>query len=393
MKHIRHLAVAVLLVLSMTASAMAAEVPVELVVENLNGQQRIVKTYELPPGTDPEALKEPSFDYDGFTYTWAYTTKDEHTFLETKDVTETVTVESSKKDLDVVLGQLAPSVPYDDGEFSGELALDHTTITTEAAGYATKSGRVTTTKTIGPLDRNDMSYVPATTVKDGRTLTLSNVEWQVIGTDLVGDVLAPSSYQAVATYSASTSYQVATGYVSTAEYKGTVTASGVDSITYTVVFVGTEIVPESPQPIEPVGSSGFAPGGMIAAIGGTLLAILLLAALACGGIYLFRHRKNVCVYIPGDRPRDYKLIAKYRVEPQNPEITVDEENLGPARMIAVEIKRPLAKQLLNQMLTVHHPYGTIRYVVLRDDRDDWQEFELRTEPEELSDSEEREDII
>lgn len=393
MKHVRHLAVAVLLVLSMMTSAMAAEVPVELVVENLNGQQRIVKTYELPPGTDPEALKEPSFDYDGFTYTWAYTTKDEHTFLETKDVTETVTVETSKKDLDVVLGQLAPSIPYDDGEFSGELALDHTTVTTEAAGYATKSGRVTTTKTIGPLDRNDMSYVPATTVKDGRTLTLSNVEWQVIGTDLVGDVLAPSSYQAVATYSASTSYQVATGYVSTAEYKGTVTASGVDSITYTVVFVGTEIVPESPRPTEPVGSNGFAPGGMIAAIGGTLLVVLLLAALACGGIYLFRHRKNVCVYIPGDRPHDYKLIAKYRVEPQNPEITVDEETLGPVRMIAVEIKRPLAKQLLNQMLTVHHPYGTIRYVVLRDDRDDWQEFELRTEPEGLSDSEEREDII
>ena len=55
MKHIRHLA------LSLMTSALAAEVPVSLVVENLNGQQRIVKTYELPPGTDPETLKEPSF--------------------------------------------------------------------------------------------------------------------------------------------------------------------------------------------------------------------------------------------------------------------------------------------------------------------------------------------
>ena len=86
MKHLRHLALSVLsvlLVLSLTATALAAEVPVSLVVENLNGQQRIVKTYELPPGTDPETLKEPSFEYDGFSYTWAYTTKDEHTFLET----------------------------------------------------------------------------------------------------------------------------------------------------------------------------------------------------------------------------------------------------------------------------------------------------------------------
>lgn len=68
MKHIRHLALSVLLALSLTATALAAEVPVSLVVENLNGQQRIVKTYELPPGTDPETLKEPSFEYDGFSY-------------------------------------------------------------------------------------------------------------------------------------------------------------------------------------------------------------------------------------------------------------------------------------------------------------------------------------
>ena len=66
LKYIKHLALSVLLVLSLMTTALAAEVPVNLVVENLNGQQRIVKTYELPPGTDPETLKEPSCDYDGF---------------------------------------------------------------------------------------------------------------------------------------------------------------------------------------------------------------------------------------------------------------------------------------------------------------------------------------
>lgn len=383
MKHFRHLALSVLLVLSLMTTALAVEVPVSLVVENLNGQQRIVKTYELPPGTDPETLKEPSFEYDGFSYAWAYTTKDEHTFLETKDVTETVTVETGKKDLDAVLEQLKPSIPYDDGEFSGELALDHTTITTEAAGYATKSGKVTATKTIGPLDRNDMSYVPATTVKDGRTLTLANVEWQVIGTDLVGDVLAPSSYQAIATYSASTSYQVATGYVSTAEYKGTVTASGVDTITYTVVYVGTEIVPETPQPTEQVKHQGgplF--GGNAAAIIGPLFIILLLAALAGGGVYLYLHRKNVYIYVPGDRPRDYRLIAKYRVEPQRPEVDITGLDPYPESIVAVEIKRPLAKKLLGQTFTIHHRAADYAYTVLQDRPGDWHEFDPSEEKEE-----------
>ena len=69
MKHIRHLALCLLLALSLMTSAFAAEVPDTLVVENLNGQQRMVKTYVLSPNTDPETLKEPSFDYDGFTYT------------------------------------------------------------------------------------------------------------------------------------------------------------------------------------------------------------------------------------------------------------------------------------------------------------------------------------
>lgn len=386
MKHIRHLALSVLLALSLMTSALAAEVPVSLVVENLNGQQRIVKTYELPPGTDPETLKGPSFDYDGFTYTWAYTTKEEHTFLETKNVSETVTVETGKKDLNAVLEQLAPSIPYDDGEFSGELALDHTTITTEAAGYTTRSGKVTATKTIGPLDRNDMSYIPATTVKDGRTLTLSNVEWQVIGTDLVGDVLAPSSYQAVATYSASTSSQVATGYVSTAEYKGTVTASGIESITYTVVYVGTEIVPEPPQPTELVKQGGPLSGGNAAAIGGTLLVIALLAALAGGGVWLYLHRKNVYVYVPGDQPRDYKLIAKFRVEPEKPEVQVNEDQIGSSHMLAVEIKKPLAKKLLNQIFTVNHPCGAQRYMVLRDNPGDWHEFPLDNHIEEMEEA-------
>ena len=383
MKRLRHLALSLLLVLSLATTAFAAEVPENLVVENLNGQQRIVKTYVLSPETDPEVLKEPSFDYDGFTYTWAYTIKEEHTFLDTKSVTETMTVETEKKDLNIVLEQLAPSIPYDDGEFSGELSLDHTTLSTVAAGYASRSGKVTATKTIGPLDRNDMSYVPATTVKDGRTLTLANVEWQGIGTDLVGDMLAPSSYQAIATYSASTSYQVATGYVTTAEYKGTVTASGVDSITYTVVYVGTEIVPETPLPTEPAEKrDGSLFGANVAAIGGTLLLVLLLAALAGGGVYLFLHRKNVYIYVPGDQPRDYKLIAKFRSEPQRPEVDITGLNPYPEGIIAVEIKQPLAKKLLGQTFTVHHRGADHAYTVLQDRPGDWHEFDPTEEQEE-----------
>ena len=385
LKYIKHLVLCLVLALVLSGSAFASPVPDNLVVENLNGQQRMVKTYVLPPDTDPETLKEPSFNYDGFSYTWAYTTKEEHTFLETKAVTETVTVETAKKDLNTVLEQLAPTIPYDDGEYTGELALDHTTLSTVAAGYTTQRGSVTATKTIGPLDRNDMSYIPATTVKNGRTLSLVNVDWQVIGTDMVGDVLAPSSYQAVATYSASTSSQVATGYVTTAEYKGEVVAEGVENITYTVVYVGSEIVPAEPEPSESAeqGALGTMSFAIPLAIGSIILLIALLAGLAALGIILFRRRKNVYIYVPGDRPRDYRLIAKFRAEPDSPEVDIRNVVPYPDTAIAVELKRPLAKELVGQTFTIHHRAGDHTYTVQRERPADWHEFDPTEEKEDI----------
>lgn len=373
MKHIRHLAMCLLLVLSLATSAFAAEVPEELVVENLNGQQRMVKTYVLPPDADPETLKEPSFEYDGFTYSWAYTTKEEMPYLDTKDMVQTVTVETAKKDLADVLAALSPTLAYDDGEYTGELSLDHTTLVTEAAGYTTKYSKTTETKTIGPLDRNDMSYVPATTVKNGKTLSLANVEWQVISTALVGEALVPSQYQAIATYSASSSYQAATGYVTTAEYHGEVVSEGIESIVYTVVYTGEEIVPVETIP-EPDSNPLLAAMGdsPVFAIGAVMLAALLIAAL----VLLFLRRKNVIVYVPGDRPRDYKVIAKFRVDSKYPEIDLGSVEPYPAGIVAIEVKKSLAKEMVGQEFTIHCRDFDHTFEILSDQSDYWHEFSV-----------------
>ena len=381
MKRLRHMALGLVLILSLTTSAFAAEVPENLVVENLNGQQRMVKTYVLAPDADPDTLKEPSFDYDGFHYTWAYTTKEEQPYMDTKTVTETVTVETAKNDLSQILGQLAPSIAYDQDGYTGELALDHTTLVTKAAGYTTKYSTITDTKVIGNLDRNDMSYVPATTTKNGKTLSLVDVEWQVTGTDLVGEALVPSRYQAVATDSASSSYSVATGYVTTAEYSGEVTAAGIESVTYTVVYTGTEIVPVD---TEQDGTHFSLPVGIVLPVSGGILLVLLFGVLA---FWMLKHRKNVYLYIPDSRPNDYKLVAKFRVSPEQPEIDITNTDTGTSETVAVEIKRPLAKTLLGQVFTVHHALGTHQYEVTQDRRNDWHEFLLK-EDEALCEAEE-----
>lgn len=78
----------------MAEKVVRAEVPDSLRFENLNGQQRAVKTYALPVGADPETLKEEPFDYEGYRYTWAFTTKEEHPYQDSKDMVQTVYLEA-----------------------------------------------------------------------------------------------------------------------------------------------------------------------------------------------------------------------------------------------------------------------------------------------------------
>ena len=276
-----------LLTAALVTNACALEVPTDTTIQNLNGSQQLIKTYTLPPGADPQQLIEEPFDQEGWHYTFADIVKEENQVSDRKYHTETVTLETDTKDLGKILEQLDTTLDYDDGTYSGVLTLDHTAIRTEAAGYTSQAKNVTATKTIGPLDRNDMSYVPATTVKDGVTLNLSNVDWQVIGTDLVGDTLAPASYQAVATYSSKSYHKVATGYITSADYVGEVTRSDVESVTYKVTYLGTEA--EGTSLIVNRGNTSVA--GLPGKILPYALGILGVGTVATLSVLLFRSRR------------------------------------------------------------------------------------------------------
>lgn len=276
-----------LLAAVLVTNACALEVPTDTTIQNLNGSQQLIKTYTLPPGTDPQQLIEEPFDQEGWHYTFADIVKEENQVSDRKYHTETVTLETDSKDLGKILEQLDTTLDYDDGVYSGVLTLDHTAIRTEVAGYTSQARNATVTKTIGPLDRNDMSYVPATTVKDGVTLNLSNVDWQVIGTDLVGDTLAPASYQAVATYSGKSYHKVATGYVTSADYVGEVTRSDVESVTYKVTYLGTES--ESSGLV--IDRNGINATGLPGEVLSYALGVLGIGAVVTLSVLLFRSRR------------------------------------------------------------------------------------------------------
>jgi len=233
-----------LMALALSASAFAMEIPTDTTVQNLNGSQQLIKTYTLAPDADPQKPIEEPFELDGFLYTFADIVKAENRVEDHKYHVEQVTVETETNSLPEVQKQFASTLEYDDGVYSGTLTFDSTAILTEPSGYTNQSRTISDTKTIGPVDRNDMSYVPSTTVKDGVTLKLSNVDWQIIGTDVAGDSLAPTTYQAVATYTGTGYRKVPTGYTSTAEYFGEISYSRVESITYKVTYLGKAVTDE-----------------------------------------------------------------------------------------------------------------------------------------------------
>lgn len=285
----KRLLTCLLLAAALVTNVCALEVPTDTTIQNLNGSQQLIKTYTLPPGADPRQLVEEPFELEGWHYAFADIVKEENQVSDRKYHTETVTLETDTKDLGKILEQLAATLDYDDGTYSGVLNLDHTAIRTEAAGYTSQAKNVSVTKTIGPLDRNDMSYVPATTVKDGVTLNLSGVDWQVIGTDLVGDTLAPASYQAVATYSGKSYHKVATGYVTSANYVGEVSRSDVESVTYKVTYLGTEAGSSTLVSDR----SDIRAAGLPGKVFPYALGVLAAGTVAVLGVLLFRSRRTL----------------------------------------------------------------------------------------------------
>ena len=352
-KTILALTLALTLSLGLAVNASAANyVADDITYQNLNGQQLAIKVYTLLPDQDPEDLVEEDFEFDGYLYSYSSTTKEEQTYDEESLHTETVTVTTSSKDLNDILAALEPTIEYDDGTATGTLALDHSTIDTQVAGYKDSSYTVTATKNYTGLDRNDSSYIDKTIVKDGRTLSLSNITWAVESTTLVGDQLVPATYTAVATYSGTAYSKTATGYVTTADYVGTISVSGVSSIKYTVTYIGT--------PIDPTPAGFGASPAMV-----IIPCILLLMAIAAL-LFLLLFRKNCTVYAATGKGNEYDKCGRLLIRTKNPELRIDHLKEVPEGIIAIEVEEATARKLFGRTISIRyydamftHTVGTV----------------------------------
>lgn len=332
----------------LTVSASAAYIPEDVITENRDGRQLIIKTFQLGPTDDPTALVEEPFELEGYRYEHLETVKEEQPFKDTQQHAETVTVDTDSNSLEKILAQLAPTMEYSKDGYSGILTLDHTTIQTEAAGYTTQYYTITDTKQFTGLDRNDPSYVPTTSVKNGYTLKLSDLSWSVTGTSLADDTLVPTSYTATATYSTTASRSVATGYVTTAKYTGEITAEGISSIEYTVTYLGTPLEVDSSLSI----SWLVIPGA----------ALILLAAVT-GIIWALCLRANATIYAMNAKGVAYKKLGRQRITQRKPWLDFTKLKEYPAGEASVELKSKAAHKLAGRIITIRLFDGTRTHLV------------------------------
>jgi len=204
----------------------------------------IRKMYDLGPEDDPGGIPRSDFEQDGYHYTLTDLLKQELPANESRQHTETVSVNSKSKDMGAVLALLPQTKEFitEDG-LSGVLTLKLDTVKVEVAGYGSSTKTVTATRTYPGLANQDTQYIPKTIQDGGNSMTLQAVDWQTEG---------DGHFTAMASYSGSATSSYVKGYTVTADYAGTVSRINLNKIRYVAIFEGTA---PDPAPGEAPGDS------------------------------------------------------------------------------------------------------------------------------------------
>ena len=271
---------------ALAAEPTQAEVCYPTAVTQSEDGTELRKMYDLGPEDDPAGIPRSDFEQDGFHYTLVDVLRQELPEQESRQHTETVTLESKSKDMESVLALLPPEKEFvtEDG-LSGTLSLQLETVNVEAAGYGSSTREVSSTRSYPNLASQDTANIPKTIEDDGRTLTLQNISWQTDNTANTDGYAMGDRFTAVATYTGSATSSYVTGYTVTADYSGTVSRIALNKTRYVAIFEGTAI-----EPLAPLPDSGSSPVQFNWAYILVPLGVVFAAGGVIGGCLLYKRR-------------------------------------------------------------------------------------------------------
>ena len=245
MKRIIALCAMLTLCMALSLPAFAAdtsEVCYPTAVKQSEDGAELKRIYDLPPDADPAGIPRSDFERGGFHYTLVELLKQELPAYEEREHTETVALQSDKKDMESVLALLPQEREFvtDDG-LIGTLSLRLDTVRVEVSGYGSSTKQLTATRSYPNLAGQDTQYIPKSIEDGGRTLTLETIDWQTDNTASVDGYALGDRYTAIATYTGTTTNSYVKGYTVTADYTGTVSHIALDRVRYVAIFEGTRL--------------------------------------------------------------------------------------------------------------------------------------------------------
>ena len=206
---------------------------------------------------------------------------------ESRQHTEKVSLQSAKKDMESVLALLPQEREFitDDG-LMGLLTLRLDTVQVEPSGYGSSTKEISAKRSYPNLAEQDTQYIPKTIEDNGKTLTLTDIQWQTDNTINMDGYAVADRYTAIATYSGSATSSYVKGYTVTADYTGTVSRIALNRVRYVAIFEGTPIQPAEPVNV-PSAVSAFRWSYVLIPLG-----LVAAAGAGVGGALLVKHRKE-----------------------------------------------------------------------------------------------------
>ena len=289
-------AAALCLTLALTPTALAADFEPAVpdakvcyptsIVRNDDGTE-LKKIYDLSLEDDPAGIPRSDFRQDGFQYTLTDLLKQELPENESRQHTEHVSIKSAKKDMESVLALLPQEREFitDDG-LMGTLTLKLDTVQVKPSGYSSSTKQLSVKRSYPNLAEQDTQYIPKSIEDGGRTLTLSDIQWQTDNTANMDGYAVADRYTAVATYTGSATSSYVKGYTVTADYTGTVSRIALNRVRYVAIFEGVPI--QSAEPAKTAGAMSSLRWSYVL----IPLGIVAAAGAGVGGALLVKHRKE-----------------------------------------------------------------------------------------------------
>ena len=203
------LLISLTLLMALMPSAHAAELPevcYPTSVQCSEDKTELKKIYDLTPEADPKGIARSGFERDGYHYTLVELLRQELPQEESREHTETVSLQSAKKDMESVLAILPQEKEFitDDG-LIGTLTLRLDTVQIEPSGYGSTTKEISAKRSYPNLAEQDTQYLPKSIEENGKSLALTDIQWQADNTANMDGYAVADRYTAIATYTGSTS--------------------------------------------------------------------------------------------------------------------------------------------------------------------------------------------